>query len=147
MGQPHSIAISAAPQAVFARYEAVETWPRWDPEVLEVYLPEGLLAGARGWLKPRKGPKSTIIVTEVDHGRSFTVESPLPFGTLRFHHRLEATDTGCTTTHWISFTGPLAFLFAMTAGRSIEAGLPQTLAGLKAECEGTEPPAPSSAQT
>ncbi|MBZ4021699.1 hypothetical protein CKO11_04395 [Rhodobacter sp. TJ_12] len=140
MSQPQSIAISATPQAVFARYEAVETWARWDPEVSEVHLPEGLLAGARGWLKPRKGPKSPIVVTAVDHGRSFTVESPLPLCKLRFHHRLEETETGCTTTHWISFSGPLAFLFSMLAGPSIRAGLPQTLAGLKAECEGTAPP-------
>ncbi|SOC14636.1 SRPBCC family protein [Rhodobacter maris] len=139
MGKPQSIAISATPQEVFARYEAVESWAQWDPEVRSVSLPEGLLVGARGWLKPRKGPRSAIVVTEVTHGRSFTVESPLPLAKLRFHHRLEATETGCTTQHWLSYGGPLGFLLALTAGRSIEAGMVQTLAGLKAECEGTAP--------
>lgn len=139
MGKPQSIAISATPQEVFARYEAVESWPQWDPEVVAVSLPEGLLVGARGWLKPRNGPKSVIVVTEVTHGRSFTVESPLPLARLRFHHRLEVTGTGCITTHWLSYGGPLGFLVALTAGRSIAAGLAQTLAGLKAECEGTAP--------
>ncbi|MFD2174086.1 SRPBCC family protein [Rhodobacter lacus] len=139
MGKPQSITISATPQQVFARYEAVESWPQWDPEVHAVSLPEGLLVGARGWLKPRKGPRSGIVVTEVTHGQSFTVESPLPLAKLRFHHRIVATAEGCTTTHWLSYGGPLGFLVALTAGRAIAATLPQTLAGLKAECEGTAP--------
>jgi len=137
MSAPQSITISATPQEVFARYEAVETWPQWDPEVIAVWLPEGLLVGSQGWLKPRVGPRATIVVSAVVHGQSFTVESPLPLGRMRFCHRLEAVEGGSRTTHWIEFSGLLGFLYRLVIGRSIAASLPRTLAGLKGACEGS----------
>lgn len=145
MGASQSIEISATPQEVFARYEAVTTWPQWDPEVVAVSLPEGLLPGSQGWIKPRKGPRTRIEVTAVTHGTAFTIESPLPLARLRFCHALEATPAGTRTRHWIEFAGPLGFLYALLLGRGLAAGLPQTLAGLKAACEDT--PAPGAATT
>lgn len=133
----HKIDIDASKEAVFALYEDVKSWSLWDSETEAVHLAEGLRPGAEGWLKPRKGPKARIVVSEVVQGRSFTVLGLLPFCQMHFGHELESKGTRTTVTHWVRFTGPLAFLFRLMIGSGIDATLPNTLIGLKRASENT----------
>ena len=126
--------------AVFALYEDVTSWPRWDSEIEAVHLPEGLNPGAVGWLKPRKGPKAQIEISEVVPGKSFTVLGRLPLCQMRFGHELESKGDTTTVTHWVRFIGPLAFLFRLVIGSGIDATLPDTLIGLKRAGENTGAP-------
>lgn len=130
----HETFVAASPSAVFSRYRDVRSWPAWDPETLTVDLPE-LRVGAKGWLKPRQGPRARIAIVEVTENRSFTVEGLLPLCRMHFGHELHDTGTGTLVTHSISFSGPLAFLFRRLVGREIERTLPNTLAGLKSATE------------
>jgi hypothetical protein len=130
-----SVQIIAPVEAVFRRYADVQSWPDWDSEVAAVDLPQGLVPGATGWLKPRRGPRASLVVTEVEQDRSFTIQSRLPLCEMRFGHSLLAQGDITTARHWVSFVGPLAPLFRHLIGRSIAATLPATLAGLKAACE------------
>lgn len=127
--------INASAAEVFRVYKNVEGWQSWDPEVLAAHLPRGLVPGAVGWLEPRRGPKSSIAVGEVRPGHCFTIESRLPFCKITFGHDLVGRDSVCTVTHWVTFTGLLSPLFRYLIGRPIAATLPDTLAGLKNECE------------
>ncbi|MNE89313.1 hypothetical protein D3C80_1867140 [compost metagenome] len=43
--------------------------------------------------------------------RSFTIESRPPLCRMQFGHELEGDENRTTITHWVHFTGPLAFLF------------------------------------
>ncbi|MDZ7906124.1 MAG: SRPBCC family protein [Cypionkella sp.] len=131
----HKIIINQPAAAVFAAYADVASWPIWDSEVKKVSLPNGLITGATGYLTPRSGPKAKIYVVAVDPAQGFTIQSRLPLCTMHFGHKLAQTDGKTTATHWVRFTGPLAFLFARLIGRGIEQTLPKTLAGLKAYCE------------
>lgn len=135
MSQSASILIAASPQTVFDRYREVSRWPEWDPELIEIDVPDGLQPGASGWLKPKGGPRSTIAITAVDPDRSFSVECRLPLCRMRFDHRLEASAGGTLVTHGVTFDGPLSWLFSRVIGRSIVATLPATLQGLKRACE------------
>ena len=127
----HSVVISAPPEVVFGHYADVSSWPLWDEQVAEVSLPEGLVAGSAGWLKPAHGPRARIAVTEAEAGKSFTVESRLPLCRMIFTHRLETDGTGTRATHCLAFRGPLAFAFRRLLGPSLGAALPSALAGLK----------------
>ncbi|GGE29289.1 Polyketide cyclase / dehydrase and lipid transport [Gemmobacter megaterium] len=127
----HSIAVSAPRATVFALYEDVASWPAWDQETKDVFLPEGLRQGSAGWLKPRKGPKARVRVAEVVPGRSFTMEGQLPLCRMHFGHELEDDGAQTTATHSVRFSGPLSFLFRRLVGREINATLPATLLGLK----------------
>ena len=115
------------------------SWLAWDSETAAVQLP-GLHPGASGWLKPRKGQKATIRVTEVVPDTSFIVEGALPFCRMRFGHDLAGNGDRVTATHWVRFSGPLAFLFRRVVGRGIDRTLPATLAGLKRAAERKPPP-------
>lgn len=129
-----SIEIEASAADVHHAWRQVELWPLWDPEVLAVSLPDGLVAGAKGWLQPRGGPRALITVTRsgVD---SFDVESRLPLCRMVFGHCLEATAGGTRVTHDVKFFGLSAPLFRQIIGRQIAAALPATLAGLKRHVE------------
>ena len=129
------IDIKASSARVFRLYADVAGWPTWDPDVESSSIEGKFQAGATGELKPKRGPKSAITITEVVSDRSFTAESRLPFCVMRFEHELRS-DAGYTkAVHRVSFEGPLAFLFGRLIGPSIRKGLPQTLRGLKQAAE------------
>lgn len=135
MSISQTIQISAPREAVFALYEDVASWPAWDAEVAEVSLPGGLRVGAVGWLKPTKGPKAHMQVSQVVPARSFTVESKLPLCRMQFGHELDGEGEQTRATHWVSFSGPLSFFFRRVIGGQVRASLPQTMLGLKRACE------------
>lgn len=131
----HKIRISSPREVIFSLYEDVASWPEWDRETAEVFLPEGLQPGATGWLRPRKGPKARVRVAGVVAGRSFTMEGSLPLCRMYFDHDLEEEGGQVTATHSVRFCGPLSFLFRRVIGREIDAALPNTLRGLKRSAE------------
>ncbi len=131
----HSVRIAASRTVVFFYYQNIESWPVWDKECAAVYLPDGLREGSEGWLKPSKGPKAKIRVSEYKKNSAFVVESKLPLCTMHFGHRLETSGKVTVANHWVQFKGPSAFLFKFLIGRKINAGLPETMQGLKAICE------------
>lgn len=132
-----SIEIKQTPEQVFRLYQDAARWVDWDPEVTAARLPGGLKLGARGWLKPKRGPKANIEIVEVTPGRSFSVQSRLPLCRMLFGHSLaSSSESGSTVaTHWVEFKGPLSFLFRPLIGRSIQASLPNTMRGLKRASE------------
>jgi hypothetical protein len=130
----HGIDIAAPVGTVFALYAEPRRWPEWDSETVAVEL-SALLPGEAGWLTPRKGPRARVRVSEVVPDRSFTVEAALPLCRMRFGHELDARQGWTRATHWVDFTGLLAFVFRRLVGRGIDATLPATLAGLKAAAE------------
>lgn len=131
----HQIEIAAPADVVFSLYEDVGSWATWDSETSAVHLPGGLRAGSAGWLKPREGPKASIRVSEVVPRRSFTVEARLPLCRMRFGHELSEASGRTIATHWVRFSGPLAFLFRRLIGKGIDATLPATLLGFKRASE------------
>lgn len=136
----HTISIAAQKPDVFSLYEDVASWTKWDPELTSATLDGGLVPNATGTLKPLKGPAAKIKVVDLVPGEAFTVESRLPLCTMHFGHELKSIRAGTNVTHWVRFTGPLAFVFRVLIGRGLDAGLPKTLAGLKAAAEDMRKP-------
>ena len=131
-----SIIIHQPAAAVFRLYENCSGWPAWDTELEACSLPAGLQVGSRGWLKPRGAPQADILISEVTRNSSFTAVGKLPLCRMCFVHELEELGSTTRVTHRVVFEGPLSFLFRRLIGRSIQKGLPATLAGLKKVLEG-----------
>ncbi len=130
-----SIRIDASPEAVYDVYADVPGWPRWDPDTRAAALDGPLQAGARGWLKPRKGFKVSMRVTQASPGHGFTVECPVLGSRMRFDHEIVPETGGVRVTHRVHFEGWLAGWLARTVGRDVQAGMPHTLASLKRHVE------------
>ena len=130
-----SIEIRSTLAQVFRLYRDAGRWADWDPEVSSASLPGGLKLGAKGWLKPRVGPKAGIQIVEMTEQKSFSAQSRLPLCRMEFGHLLTEKEGGTVATHWVEFSGPLSFLFRYLIGRSIQAALPNTMQGLKKSSE------------
>ncbi len=127
--------INATPQAIYEVYAEVDQWSEWDPGVAEAATNNGLAVGSAGTLRPTKGPKSKIKITEATEAKSFTVTSRLPLCSLQFVHRLKPQSSGTLVTHEIVFDGVLSPVFGRLLGSQLSGDLPETLAGLKKKCE------------
>ena len=130
-----SILINAPVDRLFSLYVDVSRWSFWDPDVKSSSIDGQVSSGATGTLQPSIGPKAKITFTEVIQNRLFTVESKLPFCTMRFEHELSHVGNQIQALHRVSFVGFLSPLFGRLIGSQIQKGLPQTLEGLKRVAE------------
>ncbi len=128
--------IQASADNLYRLYADVATWHTWDPDTRWARLDGPPVAGARGWLRPRRGLPVRLQVTVAQPGRHFTVECPVLGSRMRFDHDIAPLAAGgVEVTHRVVFSGWLAPWLARTVGQDVRAGLPHTLARLKAHAE------------
>lgn len=89
-------------------------------------------------LKPKGGPKTRFVLTEVTALQSFTSKSRLPLGSLQVAHSLRITSAGLEVSHSATIKGPLTFLFSRIIGAKLAASQPQAIEQLVALAEATE---------
>jgi hypothetical protein len=130
-----SITILATPEQIFNIYADVAAWPDWDADVSGADLDGPFRHGATGWLKPAKGPKAQITISELSPEHSFTAASRLPLCKMHVWHQVDPMESGCRVTHGVRFEGPLAWLFRRVIGRKMAHGFPAALRGLKERAE------------
>ncbi len=130
-----AIHVRAAPSTLFRIYEDVAAWHEWDPDTRCAHLDGPLRVGARGKLTPTQGNTVRMRVTDVSKDASFTVEAGIPLFRMRFAHELVAERDSTWVTHRVEFFGWLSPLIAPVIIRRLQAGLPMTLANLKALAE------------
>lgn len=111
---------TAAPEAFFARWADMRTWPQWDDAVVWTRLDGPFAAGATGVLKPRRGPKARFVIETLEPGAEFTDVSTLPGARLRIRHLTAVEqDRRTRVTVEVSIDGPLSGLWALVLRRSV----------------------------
>lgn len=133
-----NVTVAATPATIFRIYRDVSNWHTWDPDTKSASLDGPFIAGACGRLTPTKGRTVPMRLTEVAPDRCFTVESSVPFFHMRFDHMLTPSGAATEVVHQATFSGPLSFLLGRLLCRRMAAGLPTTLARLKALAERLE---------
>ena len=126
----------ARPEDVWRLWTDVAGWNRWDDDVQSSRLDGAFVAGARGLLKPKRGPAARFVLTHVEPCVAFTNRSKLPLATLEFVHVLAIDGGETVVTHRVVMTGPLTFLFRRLVGTGIARGLPAAVARLARAAEG-----------
>lgn len=133
----HSLDASATPEAIYALYSDVSTWPAWDAAIAAMTLDGPFVAGAKGTLSLVDGPTLPFTLMAVTPGRGFADETPLPGGAIRFEHLLEPlADGGTRITHRVVIDGPAAD----ELGPRLTAGIPRTVAALAVLAAATTTP-------
>lgn len=135
----HRITIAAPPGRIFKIYDDVAHWHTWDPDTKTATLDGPLRVGAKGSITPTKGRTVPMVVTSVQHERSFTVESKIPLFHMVFEHELRPTASGTEVTHRVTLSGLLKLLIGRMLSRQIDHGLPVTLARLRRLAETGKP--------
>jgi Polyketide cyclase / dehydrase and lipid transport len=131
----HRVVAQAPAKAIFAIYRDVENWHTWDPDTKQATLGGQFTVGARGRLAPTKGSAVPMVLTQVQPDRCFTVESAIPLFRMVFDHELNPVPTGTEIVHRVTFHGPLSLILGPMLRKQLNAGLPVTLARLKALAE------------
>jgi hypothetical protein len=131
----HRIAVEAPPETIFRIYEDVKNWHIWDPDTKQATLDGPFQVGSRGRLVPTKGNAVPMVLTHAVPGRSFTVESKIPFFRMVFEHELEPKQGSTEVIHRVTFTGLLTLVLGPMLSKQLNTGLPVTLTRLKALAE------------
>jgi hypothetical protein len=126
------------PGDVWAVWTDVGGWPKWETELESASVEGGgLTLGAKGTLRPRRGPTSSFVVSEFEPGRGYAFTTRLPLCELVVRRRLsgEGGDGGTAFTHEVSFGGPLSFLFGVLLGRRFRDALPNVMENVRRAAE------------
>ena len=123
----HSVSTKAKPEKVWELWSKVETWPKWDHGIEATQLVGSFKTGAKGWLKPKGGPKVKFELLDVQENKKFHDRSYLPFARLDFIHTLETNGNETIVTHDVQMTGLLTFLFSKVIGAGIKKDMPSTM--------------------
>jgi len=128
----HTLTTTAAPEAIWKQWTDVKYWPVWDTELVSANLLEDFKLNAKGELKPKTGPESSFVISQLDPYKSYTFTTQLPFCKLNVRRYLETNDDDRTTfTHEVSFVGPLAVVFGTLLGRRFRTVLPTVMENLR----------------
>lgn len=133
----HSVLVQAPAERIFRIYEDVAAWPTWDPDTKAASIDGPFAVGTRGSLTPTKGRTVPMLLTKVERGACFTVESRIPLLRMVFEHELVPRGESVKVTHRVTFSGILSVLLGRMLVKQLNQGLPVTLANLKRAAEST----------
>lgn len=129
---------TAASQArVWSVWSDPNNWSRWNTGIRWCMLAGPLVTGATARVETTAGSKHTVTFADVEPPSRFTLcmDGP-PLTTLRFLCEVKPEGTGSTISQSVTFTGPLAFLFAPLLGAQLAKNFVPVLDGLAAAAEG-----------
>ncbi|WP_217170926.1 SRPBCC family protein [Streptomyces sp. AC512_CC834] len=116
---------TAAPQAVWSRYEDPTTWPSWNPELVAVDRQGPFATGTTGTVTNEGQPAMPFTLVSVDEGKGFTMETQ-PGGGLIAQSICSLTplDNGGTLiSHTMRLDGPPADQVGAAQGPAFAASL------------------------
>src|SRR5919198_1625427 len=127
----HVVEADVAPDAVWALYEDVSTWPAWDAQAEWVTRDGPFAVGSAGEMKFRGMDPLAYRLTRVEPLREFVDETPVGDLLVRVSHLLEPLGAGrLRVTYAAEIDGPEEQ--AAQAGPAITADFPATMAALLA---------------
>lgn len=105
----HSSDVDIAPDAIWAQYANLDTWPAWNIGMLKVELSGTFGTGATGQVTSQGQPSAPFTLSDVTEGEGFTIDvqltdelvsrsdcrvRALPGGGSRITHTVEFSGTG-----------------------------------------------------
>lgn len=129
-----TVTTTASGDAVYRLWSDPTTWASWDALVDRATL-SGSGVGARGKLKGKQGPESTITVTAAEPGRRFAYAATGP-GVRILYEREYAAGSPARITHRVTFSGLVGGALAGgNLGRQFREGMPAQMNRIKALAE------------
>lgn len=102
----------------------VNNWPKWDTELKYCDLKDEFSEGSQFILKPKRGPKVRLWLSEVVPNVKFTDYCKF-FGAMMYdEHVLEETPEGVKITNTITVKGPFTFLWTKLVAKDVAKAIP-----------------------
>ena len=125
----------ASPQDIWAIWKDVQNWPQWDKDLEWCSIDGPFEEGTRGQLKPKNWLVTTFLITTVNHEKSFSDETRMPFTRVSFNHEINQINGENQIIHSVSAKGLLAPLLKLTLGRPLKKEFKKTLMRLALHAE------------
>ncbi len=119
-------------ESVWAVWEDVNNWHRWDQDIEYARTNEPFRAGARLELKPKAGPNVKITVVRAERLRGYTDLAVFPLARMYGIHDMMETPDGLRLTITILVEGPLGWLWKALVAKNVAAEAPAQMESLAA---------------
>jgi uncharacterized protein YndB with AHSA1/START domain len=126
-----SLQTRATPADVWRVWSDVNTWPEWNPDMKESRLDGPLQLGTTGMINTRSGGKHAVVVTHVEPGKSFELESDaMPMTRMAIRATVTPMNGGSRISQAFEARGLLAPIVGPMMGGMILNTFSKVLAGL-----------------
>ena len=131
-----SMETRAAPADVWRVWSDVNTWPAWNPDMKESRLDGPLRLGTTGMINTRSGGKHEVVVTQLEDGKSFELESTaMPMTRMAIRATVTPIQGGTRISQAFEARGLLAPIVGPMMGGMILETFSAVLAGLANKVE------------
>jgi len=131
-----SMETRAAPAEVWRVWSDVNTWPAWNPDMKESRLDGPLRLGTTGMINTRSGGKHEVVVTQLEDGKSFELESTaMPMTRMAIRATVTPIQGGTRISQAFEARGLLAPIVGPMMGGMILETFSAVLAGLANKVE------------
>jgi polyketide cyclase/dehydrase/lipid transport protein len=133
------VTFRAEPATVWRIWTDVARWPEWDASKEIAQMDGEFQAGTSGWVKKHNALGGTFTITEVEPGRRWISESPLPLGRVIFGHIVEPVPGGrVRVAKSVEVEGGSAGLFRVLAAPRMRRDIDASLAALQQRAQAEE---------
>lgn len=126
-----TISVNNTIEKVWEVLTDVQSWHKWDTEILEAKLDGDFVVGAKGTMTPKTGPKLKFYISEIEPNQSYTFNTVMPVGELVIKRTLNTVKKDVEFTDDIKFTGFLKFVFGLMLGGQFRKVLPDVMQKFK----------------
>jgi uncharacterized protein YndB with AHSA1/START domain len=131
-----SIETTASPEAIWALWSDVATWPEWNADIEQIAISGPFAPGSTITMTPVGQDPVELRIAEATEPRSFVDEADLGDVVVRTSHRVESLETGRNrVTYRMEIGGPAADSVGPELGPQISGDFPETLAALVKRAE------------
>ncbi len=114
-----------APDEVWRLWTTPSTWGSWDQGLRSASMDGEMRLGSTGQIQPLSGPASKFEVVQFDPKDAYAFVTKLPLALLKVERSFSTDRTAFT--HRVTFSGPMAFVFARMFGPGFRQALPPTM--------------------
>lgn len=118
----YEITTTLPPDRLFRAIADIARWPEWDSELESTTVIDPVREGARFALKPKGGPKVSMLIETAKSPERFVDVALLPLARMRTAHEFTVREGGATVRTTIEIQGPLAFFWDRIVARKQAAG-------------------------
>ena len=131
-----SLDTKATPADVWRVWSDVNTWPEWNPDMKQSRLDGPLRLGTTGMINTRSGGKHEVVVTQLEDGKSFELESTaMPMTRMAIRATVTPIQGGTRISQAFEARGLLAPIVGPMMGGMILETFSAVLAGLANKVE------------
>lgn len=126
-----TISVNSTIDKVWQNLTNVQSWHKWDTELIAAKLEGDFTVGAKGTMIPKTGPKLKFYISEITSNKSYIINTIMPVGELVIKRSLTAENNTVQFTDDIAFTGFLKYIFGFILGGKFRKVLPNVMSQFK----------------